>query len=139
MSDKFILYPIVALALLTFGVAIWLLKCRIAAVKQGLSAAYFSLNRGSKLPDFLQQAEQHYLNLFEMPVLFYVVCILIFVTHTVGWVTLLLAWCYVLARAIHTYIHLTHNRVKSRRNAFLSSFVFLVMLWVIVIWQLIFN
>ena len=75
MSQIPVLYPVFAMALLTFIAAVWLLRCRIKAVKAGLTPLYFRLNHGAKLPDYVVQATQHYDNLFEMPILFYVVVI----------------------------------------------------------------
>lgn len=129
MNEKWILAPVFALVFLSFGVAMWLLRCRIVAVKQGLQPAYFKFNQGAKLPDFLQQAEQHYINLFEMPILFYIACLIAYMSHTVNSAGLLLAWAYVLSRVVHTYIHLTHNKLRMRRNAFLVSYMILIGLW----------
>lgn len=130
MSEKWILAPVFILAFMTFAVALWLLKCRIVAVKQGLNPSYFVFNRGTKIPAFLQQAEQHYVNLFEMPILFYVGCIVAYSSHTVTMLGVLLAWAYVLSRMLHTYIHLTNNKLRMRRNAFMASYIVLFVFWI---------
>lgn len=129
MQTIAILYPAFAMALLTFGVAVWLLYCRIKAVKAGLTPLYFKLNHGAKLPDDLVQATQHYDNQFEMPVLFYVILLLAYVTQ--GWDLSMigLAWAFVATRVGHTLIHLSSNRLRWRRNVFLVSFSLLVLLW----------
>ncbi|MBU0654537.1 MAG: MAPEG family protein [Gammaproteobacteria bacterium] len=129
MPQTFVLYPAFAMALLTFAVAIWLLRCRIKAVKAGLTPAYFKLNHGARLPDYLVQATQHYDNLFEMPVLFYVVVVLTYVTQQADWALLLLAWAYVGARIAHAGIHLTHNKLRQRMRVFLLSYGLLVLIW----------
>ncbi|MBT9096440.1 MAPEG family protein [Methylovulum psychrotolerans] len=73
MQQALMVYPMVAMVLLTFVIGIWMLRLRIKAVKEGvLNPGYFLLNRGAKLPDGLAKVTQHYANLFEMPVLFYV-------------------------------------------------------------------
>lgn len=129
MQPIAILYPAFAMALLTFSVAVWLLYCRIKAVKAGLTPLYFKLNHGAKLPDYLVQATQHYDNQFEMPVLFYVILLLAYVTQ--GWDLPIigLAWAFVATRVGHTLIHLSSNRLRWRRNVFLVSFSLLVLLW----------
>lgn len=130
MQQTLMLYPAFAMALLTFVVAIWLLRCRIRAVRTGLTPIYFNLNRGAKLPSYLVQATQHYDNLFEMPILFYVAIIIIYITQQVDGLLIALAWGYVGARFIHTVIHLGHNKVRHRLWAFLLSYALLVTMWV---------
>lgn len=130
MPQTLVLYPAFAMALLTFAVAVWLLRCRIKAVKAGLTPAYFKLNHGARLPDYVVQATQHYDNLFEMPVLFYVVVVLTYVTQRADWALVLLAWAYVGARIAHAGIHLTHNKLRPRMRVFLLSYGLLVLMWV---------
>lgn len=133
MQSFAILYPAFAMALLTMGVAIWLLMVRIKAYKANeLKPAYFKLNQG-EVPVYAKQAEQHYENLFEMPILFYVVLVLAFVTQTASIGLVFLAWAYVAARAAHTYVHLGSNKLLKRRNVFLVSFVILLVMW---LWML---
>lgn len=134
MQSFAILYPAFALAFLTFGVGVWLLMMRIKAYKAGsVDPKYFRLNQGD-LPAYAKQAEQHYENLFEMPVLFYVVLLLAFVTQTASIGLVFLAWAYVAVRAAHTYVHLGMNKLLLRRNIFLVSFTVLLIMW---IWVLI--
>lgn len=129
MESFAILYPAFAMALLTFGVSVWLLKMRIKAYKSGADPRYFKLNQG-ELPVYAKQAEQHYENLFEMPVLFYVVLLVAFVTQTASVGLVFLAWAYVAARAAHSYVHLGENKLLLRRNVFLVSFAILLIMWV---------
>ena len=39
------------------------------------------------------------------------------------------AWGYVALRALHTYIHLTHNKVVRRFQAFVASTIVLYVMW----------
>ena len=133
MQSFAILYPAFAMAFLTFGAGMWLLKMRIKAYKSGADPRYFKLNQG-ELPVYAKQAEQHYENLFEMPVLFYVVLLLAFVTQTANAGLVFLAWAYVAVRAAHSYVHLGENKLLLRRNVFLASFAILLVMW---IWVLI--
>lgn len=129
MRQTLILYPAFAMALLTFIAAAWLLRCRIRAVREGLTPTYFRLNHGAKLPDYVVQATQHYDNLFEMPLLFYVVVTLSYVTQAADWTLVALAWAYVGARGVHTSIHLRSNKLRWRMWTFLSSYALLVLMW----------
>src|ERR1700730_11061689 len=53
-------------------------------------------------------------NLFEIPVLFYVALIILYVTNLSNGLYLGLAWAFVLLRYAHSFIHVTYNRVKHR-------------------------
>jgi len=70
------------------------------------------------------------MNLFEMPVLFYVASVILFVTNAVDGLALVLAWLYVASRIAHSLIHLTCNNVIHRLAAFAASNVVLLVLWV---------
>lgn len=136
MQSFAILYPAFAMVFLTFGVSVWLLMMRIKAYKAGaVEPKYFRLNQG-EIPVYAKQAEQHYENLFEMPVLFYVVLLLAFVTQTANVGLIFLAWAYVAVRIAHTYIHLGTNKLLLRRNVFLASFAVLLMMWIWVLFAL---
>jgi hypothetical protein len=75
------------------------------------------------------QSADHFRNLFEVPVLFYAVCGFIAITHTTTLFLLACAWGYVVLRAAHTYIHLTHNKVVRRFQTFVASTLVLYVMW----------
>lgn len=70
------------------------------------------------------------MNLLELPLLFYVVCLAFYVTASANQGVVALAWAYVALRAVHSAVHLTCNRVLHRLIAFAASNVVLVILWV---------
>ena len=49
-------------------------------------------------------------NQFEIPVLFYVLTILAYVTHLAGVIFVVLAWIFVIFRLLQAYVHVTSNR-----------------------------
>ncbi len=129
--QSILLLPIFGMVFLTIGVALWMLKLRYKAVlKDGVSVQYFKLNRGAKLPDDLVRVTQHYENLFETPVLFYVAVLLVLILNVNDFVYVLLSWGYFLTRLIHAYIHTVTNKIKHRKNVFILSGLFLLVLWV---------
>lgn len=130
MKSSLILLPVFAMVLLTFGIGIWMIKLRFKAVREdGLNPGYFQLNRGAKLPDYLAKVSNHYANLFEMPVLFYFACLILYIEGTTGMFEMILAWVFVLFRYLHAFIHTTHNNLKHRRLAFLGGTTTLAVLW----------
>jgi hypothetical protein len=117
--------------MLTYVVGIWMVKLRFKAVKvDGLNPEYFQTNRGAKLPDYLAKVTNHYVNLFELPVLFYVVCLVIYSGNKVDTIYIVLAWLFVVIRYTHAYIHTTYNNLRHRRNTFLFGVVVLALLWI---------
>lgn len=130
MRQENILLPLFLLVLFTFGVGIRMLEMRIKAVREdGLNPGYFKLNRGGKVPEYLDKVTRHYANLFELPVLFYVVSLMLYVTQKVDMVFMALAWLFVVTRYIHGYIHITYNDLRHRRMAFLAGTVLVFCIW----------
>lgn len=130
MEQNTIVYPVIGMAFLTLFVGVRMLLLRMKAVhKDGLNPAYFLLNKGAKPPEYLLKTTQHYENLLELPVLFYVVVLILLSTGVVDYIFLILAWFYFIVRTIHTYIHITYNDLKHRRNVFLISTVVLYLMW----------
>jgi len=125
-------YPLFAMAVLTalvfslnLGLRIW----SVAAKKVKVGHFKLLADDGT-VPSFLQAGTRHMANLFETPVLFYVVGVLAIVSHAENPFMLRLAWAYVVLRLIHAVIHMTYNRVIHRMLTFIASFVVLMFMWV---------
>lgn len=128
-----ILLPVFAMFLLTAFCVFRLGYLRYTAVRRGeIDPRFFRSYRGDEEPEKLRVHSRHVVNLFETPVLFYVIAIIAFVTGQGGIVPLALAWAYVLLRLGHTWIHLTSNNVLFRFRVFGLSLIVLVLLWLIV-------
>ena len=126
-----ILYPMMALAALTFAVLLLIPFARFRAAGRGeVTARDFKYGESSKVPGPVSLPNRNLMNLLELPVLFYVVCLAFYVTRTVDASAIALAWVYVVLRAVHSAIHLTYNRVFHRLIAFAASNVVLVILWI---------
>jgi hypothetical protein len=75
-------------------------------------------------------AADNFRNLFEVPVLFYLLCVALDVTgaSTPGFVAA--AWGYVGLRSVHSLIHVTYNRVVHRFLAYVASTLLLFGMWI---------
>lgn len=125
------LYPMAAMVLLVFIVGCVTLKVRLNSVKsKQVSVKYFQLMQGENLPDMVVKTNRHLANLFEMPVLFYVVCTLYISLHIHSSFGLIVAWLFVIFRYLHSYIHLGTNNVRHRMLAFWASFMCVLILWI---------
>lgn len=139
MAQELIFYPLVGMAFLVLYVAVQMLRLRYKAVRQGqLQPVYFKLNRGGKPPAKLVQVTQHYENLFELPTLFYLVVILVYLLAKVDTIYLVMTWMFFGFRVVHMYIHITENNILYRRYAFLGGVLVLYALWIRVLLQIIF-
>jgi hypothetical protein len=130
MSELSLVYPMLALVLLTFVVLIVLFRSRVRMVREGLApVSYFKVFQGSPEPEFAAKPARNFTNLFEAPTLFYAACLTAMVAGVSGVAVVALAWGYVAMRYLHTWIHLGSNRVRHRMRAYFASWLFLVVLW----------
>jgi hypothetical protein len=126
-----ILFPMIALVALTFVVLLLVPYARFrAAARRRVTAADFLYGESANVPGDVSLPNRNLINLLELPVLFYVGCLALYVTDTVDTLALVLAWAYVSLRIVHSLIHLTYNNVFHRLGAFAASNVLLVALWV---------
>ena len=129
-----ILYPAFAMMALTIFCMVRLGLLRWVAVNRGeVDPRFFSLFRGYEEPEKLAVYSRHVVNLFEAPLLFYVISLTAFVTGQSGNWLPGLAWTYVALRFFHTYVHLTSNVVLTRFRIFVASMLTLSTLWVVVL------
>lgn len=123
-----LLYPVMVMVAITFAVAMRLLRLNISAYKKGdVHGGYFKVYQG-EAPDYLLAARDHYKNLFELPVLFYLLIVLLINT---GFDTMdvALAWGFVLLRCVHSYIRWTSNFVPYRYKIFVAGGAMLLAGW----------
>ena len=137
MPQDQIFYPMGALALLTFLVLVLIPIRRFRAGFAGqIVRDDFKYGESSKVPADVSIPNRNYMNLTEMPILFYVICLMLFVAARVDQTFLYLAWAYVGLRVVHSLIHVTYNDVYHRLIVFsISNFVVIVM-WGLFFWPM---
>src|SRR5436190_10871779 len=125
MSQDLIFAPMGALALLTFLVLGFIPARRFRAAFAGeVQRDDFKFGESPAVPGHVSIPNRNYMNLLELPMLFYVAGLMYFVAGKVDQTVLMVAWVYVALRAIHSAIHLTYNNVFHRLTFFaLSNFV----------------
>ena len=137
MEAKLILYPLLAMFLLVCLVAATMLRRRVTFYKQNRvhpQKTATSSEMAAVMPD--SRGPDNFRNLFELPIMFYVATLTIYVAGLVCTPHLILAWGYVIARYAHSFIHCTSNVVMHRFYAFLTSCVLLVCIWLMLAYQL---
>jgi len=116
---------------LTFCVGFAGLVARVGAVRsRQMRVRDFELLDLSKATPFVAKNTRHLANLFEMPVLFYVVCLVALTLRIEDSAAIGLAWAYVALRCVHTGIHLTYNKVMHRMPVFMLSSIAMAALWI---------
>jgi hypothetical protein len=132
VAQESIFLPFLAMGLLTFIVLGMIPQRRFRAVFAGqVTPEDFALGESARVPGHVSLANRNYMNLLELPMLFYAVCIALFVTGTVDSLALGLAWAYVAGRTLHSLVHVTYNRVIHRLILFALSNVVLMALWAV--------
>ncbi len=124
------LYSMTAMVLLSLIIGLIAVKIRIDSVKKGrVKAGYFKLMEGSNTPDLIIKSTRCFNNLFEVPVLFYVVCTLYISLGIESLIGLYSAWFFVVARIAHAYVHLTYNNILHRMFVFWLGVMAILVLW----------
>lgn len=132
MTQESIFLPMLGMALLTFIVLGLIPQRRFKAVAdKQVTPDDFALGESPAVPGHVALANRNYMNLLELPMLFYAVCLALFVTGTVDGLALSIAWTYVALRAVHSAIHVTYNKVVHRLALFAVSNFVLMALWVV--------
>ena len=136
MYFKPLLLPLLAQAALSFIIMITMYQKRVSEMKskrihpQRIKARS---NTHGVLTDS-EPAANNYTNLYESPVLFYTAILLTLILMVQDNVLVVLSWAYVTSRYIHSFIHVTYNRVMHRFAAFLFSSFVLLAIWVRLGW-----
>ena len=129
-----LVFPMIALVFLTIAVLVVTFRRRVAAVKTGkIPITHFKTYTEGEPPADIVQAARHYANLFEAPVLFYVACLVGMVLPVQGIAFVILAWLFVIVRAVHAVIHMGQNKLFYRMRAFFTGIVILVAMWIMIL------
>lgn len=133
MADTSIIQPMLALVALPFLILV-LNALRKAsdrrAGKQDVAASAVD-NKAWSLPVVLTSNSLE--NQFQLPVLFYVICLTAAITQSSSTILLGLAWVYVALRYLHAFVHVTTNYIPARFLSFLFSTLVLLVMFVLVV------
>ena len=126
-----IIYPMLALVVLTFVIGFAMGISRLMSAKKGLvDRRYFKLLTGYTPPDYIAKLSRNFSNLLEVPVLFYAVSIIVLALNINNQLMLGFAWVFFLLRIIHSIIHVTYNNPIHRFLVFLISSSVVLIMWV---------
>jgi hypothetical protein len=133
MTVQMILLPLFVEVILTLVLLFWMAALRTGDFSSGAVQPDRVALREPNWPQRTTQVANAFSNQFELPVLFYVLTILEYVTHLAGIVFVVLAWVFVIFRILHAYVHVTSNIVRLRGSLYGVSALVLAIMWVIYI------
>lgn len=129
-APQALLAPVLALVALT-GV-VWLLMVlfrNIAFIRGRVSERYFETFTVDAPAEWVERPTRAYMNLLELPVLFYVACLLMLITRTFDSLQVSLAWLFVFTRCAHAFIYIAFNYIPLRFVSYLTGVITLGVFW----------
>ena len=118
MDKILIIYPILAVVLMNFIVMFHMRYMISKAIKnRDVEYKYFKAYESSA-PEYLLTSRHHYKNFFEIPILFYLLCLVFYMIDDVSAIDLWIAWLFVVFKGVHSYIRITSNYVPYRAYSF---------------------
>jgi hypothetical protein len=133
MSNSTILLPFFGVILLTLVVWVYMYVRRISYLSReriDLRKVDTPEKAATVVPGTVSLASHNLKNLFELPVIFYAVCLYLFVSDSVDGIYLVAAWWFFAFRVVHSLIHCSYNKVEHRFAAYILA---AIALWAMVI------
>ena len=100
MSIQAVLLPLFVEVILTFVLLCWMSHLRTSAFMKGDIKAQDIALREPNWPPHITQVSNAYHNQLELPVLFYVLTILAWITRHADLLFVMLAWIFVVSRLV---------------------------------------
>lgn len=130
MSVQMVLAPVFALVFLIFIVMAGMFRVRTRAIStKEVRISQIALGQDA-WPKQVTQVSNTYVNLFEMPVLFFALIALALPLRQADLVIVLLSWVYVVLRYLHAGVYATSNDLRYRFGTFAASCLVLLAMWV---------
>jgi len=130
MHVNSIVFPVLAQVFLTFVLMFLMALKRVKAAQARRYKLRDIAVNSANYPDDVRKFGNSYVNQFELPLLFYLLCVILMVAGPGNnEYYLILAWAFVATRIVHAFIHVTSNNVIRRFYAFLAGSVVLLAMW----------
>jgi hypothetical protein len=130
MTIQSVLLPLFVEVILTFVLLFSMVSARMRAFREGLDW-HTVANREPNWPARPTQLSNAFSNQFELPVLFYVLTILAWITKEADLLFVVMAWIFVLCRIGQAVVHVTSNHAPTRGMIYGIGGLVLVLMWII--------
>ena len=126
-ETQVMLLPCLAMVLLTLIIGLLTLYRRIQSMKK-LKISPQRVATSAQKTELLTdtRASDNFSHLFELPVLFYVLCLLCLALQQTSMTLVILAWGFVVSRYIHSFIQCTYNKVMHRFLVFITGYLLVI-------------
>ncbi|MBX5056640.1 hypothetical protein HJB51_27265 [Rhizobium lentis] len=135
MTGYEIFWPLLAHVALVYGLYALLSLRRAKMIRAGkIARSEYRENRAEPVESLV--IKNALANQFELPVLFHVCCILLYITQADNIITVGLAWIFVALRYVHAAVHVTSNEMRYRSPLFAAGYLVLATMWVwLAVWM----
>jgi hypothetical protein len=131
MSIQAVLLPLFVEVTLTFVLLACMAYLRTNTLATGAIKPRDIALREPNWPSRSTQVANAFHNQLELPVLFYVLTILAWITRHADYLFVVMAWIFVALRLAHAFIHTTGNDVRRRGGVFIVGAIVLALMWLI--------
>jgi hypothetical protein len=136
MTRDWIFVPVIVQVLMTLLIYVRLIKVKIREMKAGkVDMARRGLHEDA-WGEAVLQINNNIRNQFELPVLFYVMCAILWALDSVHGLAMAAASVFVLSRIAHAMIHLGSNYIPNRRRSFTVGWWVLMVMVLLIAWEL---
>lgn len=126
-----LIYPMAFYVFYMSGLLTFSFRTRVKAIKERqVSIKFFNTYCGDNVPDDMIKRGRHFDNQFQLPMIFFISCLVHMVVDQVSLLTVVLAWGFVLSRLFHTAAHLGTNNVTLRASAYSLGWLLIFALWI---------
>lgn len=130
MNQNLIFWPMILQALVSLWLYIPMSRARFGSVKSGAASAYdFKLPKQNE-PGSIAHLGNAVSNQFELPVLFFAVCLAAHSAQLVDLPLLIAAWAFVTIKTAHSLVHATINKLRHRFRLFAAAFLVMLFMWI---------
>ena len=131
MTIQAVLLPLFVLVLLTFVLGFWAAYLRVQAVRSREVRPRDIALREPNWPPRVLKIVYAFQNQLELPLLFYVLTILAWITKQADLLFVVMGWIFVVLRVLQAAVHVSSNNLGQRAMLFLAGALVLAVMWVI--------
>jgi hypothetical protein len=131
MSIQAVLLPLFVQVILTFVLLVWMAYLRTGAITGGEVKPSDIALREPGWPAHATKVANAFHNQLELPLLFYLLTILAWITRHADYLFVVMAWIFVGLRLAHAYVHTSANDVRQRGGIFIVGAIVLMLMWLI--------
>ena len=132
-----LVFPMAFYVLIMWLSAVHMFRTRVRAIRSGqIPSKYYKAHIGGTPSENVVVVGRHYDNQFQVPILFFITCLVHMQIGLVNSTTIFLAWTFVCSRAVHSWVLLGRNILQIRAAVFGAGWLVILALWVQLIFLL---